>query len=137
MNKIIMVIVGFIIALDISAQEYNFNDNNIVAEINIQEETLKKIEKNSVLNLKMVSDLNESQISKWLENGRSHHNVQSIKVKEGKKEGEYNLVITFKNGLDYATGKELFSSTLFIDFFILNGEKIATNRFVSQNLSHQ
>ena len=121
----------------IYAQEIGFYDNNIVVELNIQVELLKKIEKNSVLNLKMVSDLNENQISKWLENGRSHHNVQSIEVKGSNKEGEYNLVIIFKNGLDYATGKELFSSTLFIDFFILNGEKIATNRFVSQNLSHQ
>lgn len=134
-----MIIVGFTIALNISAQaqEYNFNDNNIVAEINIQEETLKKIEKNTTLGLKITSDLTETQLKEWLANGRNHYNVESIEVEKEIKQGDFKIIITFKNGLDYATGKELFSSALFIDFFILNGEKIATNRFVSQNLSHQ
>lgn len=127
----------FMLNSGISAQEHSFYDNNIVAEINVPIETLKKVEKNSVLNLKITSDLTESQLKEWLAGGRNHYNVESIDVEKGLKQGDFSMKIIFKNGLDYATGKELFSGALLIDFFILNGDKIATNVFVSKNLTLQ
>lgn len=135
MVRNVVLILFFVLTTSLSAQNNGFYDNNIIVELNIPEGELKKIDKDIVVNLKVTSDLTESQFKEWVENGRNHYNVKSFEVLEGDLKNGISIQISFLNGLDYATGKELFSGALLIDFIVLNGEKMQTNRFVSQKLT--
>lgn len=129
-------IIGLFIMLSggLFAQD-SFYENNITIELNIEEEVLKNVQKDFTIEFKLLSDLTDGQFKNWIDEGKNHYNVKSLKVLGGDNKKGYDVEITFLNGLDYATGKELFSGSFLVDYVVLNGEKLATNRFVSQKLT--
>ena len=135
--KIFAIVLSFLTVSINSVKATDFSEKELIVEIKIDKDILKDVKKCNLIHFKLMPILNQNEVNEWIKNGKNHPNVESFKIISGNEKDGWEFELTFKNGLNYATGKELFSSALFIDFFILNGEKIATNRFVSQNLSHQ
>ena len=134
-NKLFVVTL-FVLTLNLSlVKATDFDEKEIVVEMKINPDILKDVNKCTKVDFKLSPSLTQVEVKEWMENGKNHYNVESFNILKGNEKDGWEFEIIFKNGLDYATGKELFSGTLLIDYVVLNGNKIATNLFVSKNLS--
>lgn len=129
-NKLVIVAL-LLLTFNLSpVKATDFDGKELVIEMKINPEILKDVHKCNKVEFKLLPSLSQTEVKEWMDNGKNHYNVESFNIIKGNEKDGWEFEIIFKNGLDYATGKELFSSALFIDFFILNGDKMATYVFV-------
>lgn len=127
--KLFTIMLAFLMIKTNDIYATDFSEKELIVEMKINPENLKD-SKCNIIKFKLLPTLTKSEVDEWLTKGKNHNNVASFNLLKGNQNDGWEFEIIFKNGLDYATGKELFSSTLFIDFFILNGEKMETYIFV-------